>query len=51
MVGWKGGKRCTLIDKEKSLRHSFKNGKLYLTHRYALQGQFNFAVILVSVKF
>ncbi|KAH9508179.1 GRAM domain-containing protein 4, partial [Bulinus truncatus] len=32
LTGWHGGRRCTLINKEKSLTAAFKNGRLYLTH-------------------
>ena len=32
--GWHGGRRCTLINREKSLTAAFKNGRLYLTHRW-----------------
>ncbi|XP_070573172.1 GRAM domain-containing protein 4-like isoform X1 [Ptychodera flava] len=31
---WHGGKRCTLISKEKTLTGAFKNGKLYLTRSF-----------------
>ncbi|XP_077995617.1 GRAM domain-containing protein 4-like isoform X2 [Glandiceps talaboti] len=31
---WQGGKRCTLISKEKTLTGAFKNGKLYLTRSF-----------------
>ncbi|KAJ8302074.1 hypothetical protein KUTeg_021061 [Tegillarca granosa] len=34
MTGWKGGRRCTLINKEKTLGAAFKNGKLYLTKSF-----------------
>ncbi|KAK7503524.1 hypothetical protein BaRGS_00005063 [Batillaria attramentaria] len=31
---WHGGRRCTLINREKSLTAAFKNGRLYLTHSF-----------------
>ncbi|XP_059143166.1 GRAM domain-containing protein 4-like [Physella acuta] len=34
LSGWHGGRRCTLINKEKSLTAAFKNGRLYLTHSF-----------------
>lgn len=30
--GWEGGKRCTLIDKEKHLTMAFRHGRMYLTN-------------------
>ncbi|KAK0050280.1 GRAM domain-containing protein 4 isoform X2, partial [Biomphalaria pfeifferi] len=34
LQGWHGGKRCILINKDKSLTAAFKNGRLYLTHSF-----------------
>ncbi|KAK7102250.1 GRAM domain-containing protein 4-like isoform X2 [Littorina saxatilis] len=34
LPGWHGGRRCTLINREKSLTAAFKNGRLYLTHSF-----------------
>ncbi|GFO42889.1 gram domain-containing protein 4-like [Plakobranchus ocellatus] len=34
LPGWHGGRRCTLINREKSLTAAFKNGKLFLTHSF-----------------
>ncbi|CAL1528869.1 unnamed protein product [Lymnaea stagnalis] len=34
LTGWHGGRRCTLINREKSLTAAFKNGRLYLTHSF-----------------
>ncbi|XP_048257748.1 GRAM domain-containing protein 4-like isoform X1 [Haliotis rufescens] len=34
LPGWQGGRRCTLINREKSLTAAFKNGKLYLTRSF-----------------
>ncbi|CAG5117478.1 unnamed protein product [Candidula unifasciata] len=34
LPGWQGGRRCTLINREKSLTAAFKNGRLYLTHSF-----------------
>ncbi|CAL1271208.1 unnamed protein product [Larinioides sclopetarius] len=31
---WHGGRRCTLINKDKSLTAAFKNGRLYLTNSF-----------------
>lgn len=30
--GWEGGKRCTLINKERNLTAAFRHGRLYLTN-------------------
>ncbi|XP_063402797.1 GRAM domain-containing protein 4-like [Mytilus trossulus] len=32
--GWQGGKRCSLVNKEKSVLSGLKNGKLYLTRSF-----------------
>ncbi|KAL7635720.1 UNVERIFIED_CONTAM: hypothetical protein RMT77_013537 [Armadillidium vulgare] len=32
--GWQSGKRCTLINRDKSLTSAFRNGRLYLTNSY-----------------
>lgn len=34
LQGWHGGRRCALINKDKSLTAAFKNGKLYLTRSF-----------------
>ncbi|XP_012935583.1 GRAM domain-containing protein 4 isoform X2 [Aplysia californica] len=34
LPGWHSGRRCTLINREKSLTAAFKNGRLYLTHSF-----------------
>ncbi|XP_052680233.1 GRAM domain-containing protein 4-like [Crassostrea angulata] len=34
LSGWRGGRRCTLVNREKKGIGVFKNGKLYLTKRY-----------------
>ncbi|XP_064605081.1 GRAM domain-containing protein 4-like isoform X2 [Liolophura sinensis] len=34
LPGWHGGKRCTLINKDKSITGAFKNGRLYLTRSF-----------------
>lgn len=34
LPGWRGGRRCTLINKDKSLTAAFKHGKLYLTRSF-----------------
>ncbi|XP_074645766.1 GRAM domain-containing protein 4-like isoform X2 [Tubulanus polymorphus] len=34
LPGWSGGRRCTLINREKPLTSAFKNGKLYLTRSF-----------------
>ncbi|XP_064633262.1 GRAM domain-containing protein 4-like isoform X2 [Lineus longissimus] len=34
LPAWSGGRRCTLINREKSLTSAFKNGKLYLTRSF-----------------
>ncbi|XP_060069568.1 GRAM domain-containing protein 4-like [Ylistrum balloti] len=34
LSGWKGGRRCTLINKEKAFAAGFKNGKIYLTKSF-----------------
>ncbi|KFM66917.1 GRAM domain-containing protein 4, partial [Stegodyphus mimosarum] len=31
---WHSGRRCTLINKDKSLTAAFKNGRLYLTNSF-----------------
>ncbi|XP_041349923.1 GRAM domain-containing protein 4-like isoform X2 [Gigantopelta aegis] len=31
---WRGGRRCTLINRDKSLPSAFKNGKLFLTRSF-----------------
>ncbi|XP_036362926.1 GRAM domain-containing protein 4-like isoform X1 [Octopus sinensis] len=34
LPGWQGGRRCALINKDKSLTAAFKNGKLFLTRSF-----------------
>ncbi|XP_054711215.1 GRAM domain-containing protein 4-like [Uloborus diversus] len=34
LPAWHGGRRCTLINKDKSLTAAFKNGRLYLTNSF-----------------
>lgn len=34
LTGWKGGRRCALINKEKTFGSRFKNGKMYLTKSF-----------------
>ncbi|XP_061187793.1 GRAM domain-containing protein 4-like isoform X2 [Saccostrea echinata] len=34
LQGWRGGRRCTLVNKEKRGIGAFKNGKLYLTKSF-----------------
>ncbi|CAC5425602.1 GRAMD4 [Mytilus coruscus] len=34
VTGWQGGKRCSLVNKEKSVLSGLKNGKLYLTRSF-----------------
>lgn len=34
VLGWQGGRRCSLVNKEKSVLSAFKNGKLYLTRSF-----------------
>lgn len=34
LPSWHGGRRCTLINKDKSLTSAFKNGRLYLTNSF-----------------
>lgn len=34
VIGWQGGKRCSLINKDKSVLSAFKNGRLYLTRSF-----------------
>ncbi|GAB1609656.1 Hypothetical predicted protein [Argonauta hians] len=34
LAGWQGGRRCALINKDKSLTAAFKNGKLFLTRSF-----------------
>ncbi|XP_076340614.1 GRAM domain-containing protein 4-like [Tachypleus tridentatus] len=34
LPSWHGGRRCTLINRDKSLTSAFKNGRLYLTNSF-----------------
>ncbi|XP_021352662.1 GRAM domain-containing protein 4-like isoform X1 [Mizuhopecten yessoensis] len=34
LSGWKGGRRCTLINKDKAFAAGLKNGKIYLTKSF-----------------
>ncbi|XP_078340846.1 GRAM domain-containing protein 4-like [Crassostrea virginica] len=34
LSGWDGGRRCTLVNREKKVLGDFKNGKLYLTKSF-----------------
>ncbi|KAL5015261.1 hypothetical protein ScPMuIL_009531 [Solemya velum] len=34
ITGWQTGRRCTLINRDKSLTSAFKNGKIYLTQSF-----------------
>lgn len=35
--GWQSGRRCTLVNRDRSLTSAFKNGRLYLTNRLGKQ--------------
>ncbi|KAK7084124.1 GRAM domain-containing protein 4, partial [Halocaridina rubra] len=37
LPGWQSGRRCTLVNRDRSLTSAFKNGRLYLTNRLAKQ--------------
>lgn len=37
LPGWQTGRRCTLVNRDRSLTSAFKNGRLYLTNRLAKQ--------------
>ncbi|XP_066938517.1 uncharacterized protein [Macrobrachium rosenbergii] len=37
LPGWQGGRRCTLVNRDRSITSAFKNGRLYLTNRLAKQ--------------
>ncbi|ROT66241.1 putative GRAM domain-containing protein 4-like [Penaeus vannamei] len=34
LPGWQTGRRCTLVNRDRSLTSAFKNGRLYLTNSY-----------------
>ncbi|XP_050704977.1 uncharacterized protein LOC126990399 isoform X1 [Eriocheir sinensis] len=37
LPGWQSGRRCTLVNRDRSLTSAFKNGRLYLTNRLGKQ--------------